>query len=76
MIGFLEEAEGVLSMTRLAMAWLLTLATAVVGFTCWYLLHARPIDAAVLGGIAAILGALVYHGAVAVKYRNAPDVKP
>ena len=75
MIHFLEEAEGVWSMARLSMAWLLVLATAIVAVLCWYLVKVRPIDAAVIGALATVLGALVYHGAVALKYRNAPDDK-
>jgi hypothetical protein len=72
-IGFLEESTGVRSMTRLAILWLLVLTTAVVAVACWYLLRTHPPDAAVLGALATVLGALVYKGAVAIKNRNAAD---
>jgi hypothetical protein len=75
MTGFLEESPGVKSMTRLAIAWLLGLATVIVGLVVFYVLKVRPIDAAVLGGLAVLLGGVVWHGAVAVKSRNAPDAK-
>lgn len=75
MIGFLDESEGVRSMTRLTMAWLLGLTSLVVGVALLYVIRTPHPDAEVLGGFAAILTALVWHGVVAVKYRNPPDDK-
>lgn len=73
MTGFLEETPGVRSMTRLAIVWLLVLATVIVGVVTFYVVKVRPVDAAVVAALATILGAVVYHGAVAVKNRNVPD---
>jgi hypothetical protein len=60
------------SMTRLAIAALLVLTAAVVGCTCWYLVKRTP-DAAVLGALAAIIGALVLNGIVAIAKRNGAE---
>lgn len=77
--GFLEEAPGVKSMTRLSIGWLLGLASAVVGTIAFYvvyaLTHKLSLDAAVIGGIAAQLPAIIWHGVVAIKNRNGPDDK-
>lgn len=69
MIGFLEESDGVRSMTRLAIAVLLALTAAIVGVTCWYVVKQSP-DAAVLAALAGIIGALVVNGIVAIAKRN------
>jgi hypothetical protein len=71
--GFFEESAGVRSMTRLAIGWLLVLATVIVGVVVYYVVKVRPVDAAVVAALATTLGAVVYHGAVAVKNRNVPD---
>jgi hypothetical protein len=73
MTGFFEESAGVRSMSRLAIGWLLGLATVIVGVVVFYVVKVRPVDAAVIGALGAVLGAVVYHGAVAIKNRNAPD---
>lgn len=61
-------------MTRLAIAWLLALASVLVGVTAFYVIyditHGATVDAAVLGAFATLLGAIVYKGAVAIKNRN------
>jgi membrane protein YdbS with pleckstrin-like domain len=67
--GFLEESDGVWSMSRLAIATLLFLAAAIVGVTCWYVVRGQP-NAAVLGALATILAALVVNGSVAIIKRN------
>lgn len=73
MIGFLEESEGVRSMTRLTIAVLLTLTSIVVGVLCWYVLHAQTLSAAVIGALAGVVSALVLNGAVAIINRNGPS---
>ena len=60
-------------MTRLSIAWLLSLATAVVGAIVFYVIKVRPVEAAVITALAVPLGALVWHGVVAIKNRNGPD---
>lgn len=69
MIGFLEESAGVRSMTRLAIAVLLVLTAAVVAATCWYVVKGTP-NAAVLGALAGVIGALVVNGIVAIAKRS------
>jgi len=75
--GFLEEAPGIKSMTRLTIAWMLSLSSLVVGtiavYVVYSLTHKLSLDAAVIGAIAAQLPALIWHGVVAIKNRNAPD---
>lgn len=73
MTRFLEESPGVWSMTRLAILWLLILATALVGTMILYVLCYMHPDAAVLGTLGVALSAVVYKGAVAIKNRNSPD---
>lgn len=70
-IGFFEEDEGVSSMTRLAIFWLLVLATGLVAAIIAYALRGKP-DAGVLGALGVALSAVVLHGAVAIKNRNGP----
>ena len=60
-------------MTRLSIAWLLALASAVVGAVVFYVVKRPTPDAAVIGALATVLGAVVYHGAVSIKNRNVPD---
>ena len=67
-VGFFEEAPGVKSSTRIFAAILIACVVAVVTVTCIYILHTP--EAAVIGAIAAVLGALVYNGAVAISKRT------
>lgn len=69
MIGFFEESEGVRSMTRLTIAWLMVLATAVIGTVCYYVLKGKP-ESAVLMALGGILLTLVVKGIVAIRSRN------
>jgi hypothetical protein len=75
--GFLEESPGVRSMSRLTIGWLLGLASAVVFALVFYvvfaLTHKLDVSAAVISALAVPLGALVWHGVVALKNRNGPD---
>lgn len=75
--GFLEESPGVRSMTRLTILVLLLLTGAIVGVTCWYVVKGTPKgsapDAAVLGALAGIIGALVLNGVVAIVKRHGGD---
>lgn len=61
-------------MTRLAIAWLLVLASVLVGLTAFYVIydvtHGRGANAEVIGAFAVLLGAVVYKGAVAIKNRD------
>lgn len=72
MIGFLEESQGVRSMTRLAIGWVLALASAIVGVACWYVVKGKP-ESSVLLALSTILGVLVVKAIYAIKNRNAPD---
>lgn len=72
MTGFFEESKGVRSMTRLALGWLLLLASLVVGTACWYVLHCKP-EASILLALVSMLTVLVVKGIFAIKNRNAPD---
>ena len=76
MIGFLEEAEGVKSSTRLFAAVLLALTTLVVATICVYVLKlGKDASAAVVGALVGAVTALVAQGAVAiVKRSDANDV--
>jgi len=68
--GWLEEAPGVKSSTRLFAAILLALAAAIVGLIVWYVMtHPAP-DAGVVGALAGVLTALVLQGAVAITRRT------
>lgn len=71
--GFLEESPGVRSMSRLAIAGLLTLAAPVVVTACVYTLRSPKPDATVLGALAGILAALVLNGVVALAKRGGGD---
>ncbi len=73
-VGYLEESEGVKSSTRLSIVWLLALATTVVGGLITYIFFAKEkVQAEVIGAFGVPLGAIVWHGIVAVKNRNVPD---
>lgn len=73
MTGFLEESEGVRSMTRLAILILCVLVVAVVGTICWYVLHTDAPTADVILALAAVLAALVLNGIVAIVKRGDGD---
>lgn len=70
--GFFEESPRVFSMTRLAIGVLLGCVSVVVLTTCWYVVKRTP-DAAVLGALAGIIGALVLNGIVAIAKRHGGD---
>lgn len=67
--GFLEEAPGVKSSTRLFALILLVDTSALVGATCYYLVKRTP-DAAVIAAVATIAGALIAQGVVAIVKRG------
>lgn len=74
MIGYLEESEGVKSITRFSIAWLLALSSLVVAILGAYVWFAREkTNAEVVGAFGVVLGALVWHGVVSIKNRNVPD---
>lgn len=75
MTGFFEESPGVRSMSRLSIGWLLGLTTAVIGALVFYVVKVRPVEAGVITAFGVPLGALVWHGIVSIKNRNAPDDK-
>lgn len=74
MIGFLEESEGVRSMSRLAAAWMCALASALVVATCWYVVKGSG-KAEVIAALGGMLLTIVAKGAVALVNRNAPDAE-
>lgn len=71
MIGFLEESEGVRSMTRLTIAWMCVLATVIVATTCYCVVTRKlePVGIAAMGGLLLTLAAKTI---VAIINRNAP----
>lgn len=71
--GFLEESPGVKSMTRLTIAWLMVLATAIIGTVCYYVLTGKP-ESAVLLAMGGILLTLVVKGIIAIRSRNPEEV--
>lgn len=73
MTGFLEEAPGVRSMTRLVILILSVLTALVVGTVCWYVLRRPAPDAAIVGALAGVIGALVLNGVVAIAKRGGVD---
>lgn len=73
MTGFLEESEGVRSMTRLTIAVLLALTTAVVAVLCWYVLRNPKPSATILGALTTLVTALVLNGTVAIINRHVPS---
>lgn len=72
MIGFLEESEGVRSITRLTIAWMCVLATAIVAATCWYVVKGKGASDVVLA-LGGILLTLAAKTVVAIINRNGPD---
>ena len=68
-VGFLEEAPGVRSATRLVMLGLLLLATCVTLTLCAYVLFIPAPDTGTAATLAAALATLVVQGAVAVAKR-------
>ncbi len=66
-------------MTRLSIAWMLGLATVITSLLCFYVmftvLHKGAVDAAVVSALTLGLGAVVWHGAVAIANRNGPTDK-
>ena len=68
--SFLEESPGVNSSTRLIALTLTGYAGVVVWAVVWYLHHADRPEAAVIGALAVVLGALVLNGIVAIVKRN------
>jgi hypothetical protein len=69
--GFFEESPGVRSMTRLTIAWLMLLASALVATACWYVVEGPPEHKVeVLGGIGAILLTITVKAVVAIRNRN------
>ena len=73
MKGFLEESTGGKSMTRLSIAWLLALTTAVVSALVFYVVKVRPVEAGVVTAFGVPLGALVWHGIVSIKSKTSPE---
>ena len=71
MAGFFEEENGDRSMTRLTIFALVLCIAAVVATTCVYVLHSAKPDAAIVGGLAGVLGALVLKGIVAIIRKDA-----
>ena len=73
-VGFLEEAPGVKSSTRLFSLFLLALAFAFTGAIIWYVwfstMRRRAPDAGVIGGLVAGLTAVVAQGVVAIVNRT------
>lgn len=70
--GFLEESEGVRSMSRLTIAWMSLLATAIVATTCYYVVK-RDVRAEVIVALGGMLLTIVAKGAVAIINRNGPN---
>ena len=68
--GFLEESPGVKSSTRLFALILVLDTTALVGATCWYFVKGTAPSAEVIGAVAALTGALVLNGVVAIVKRG------
>ena len=69
MIGFLEESEGVKSMTRLTVLWMSVLASAIVGTTCYCVLKGKITEGIVLA-LGGMLLTIVAKGATAIITRN------
>jgi hypothetical protein len=61
-------------MTRLAIGWLMVLATLLVGTICVYALKGKP-DGSVILAIGTALATIAVKGIYAIKNRNAPDDK-
>lgn len=72
MIGFLEESEGVHSMTRLTIAWVMILLSALVGALVWYVVKGKA-EAVVITAIAGAMLPLATKVVVAIINRNGPD---
>lgn len=74
MIGFLEESEGVRSMSRLTVAWMCGLATVLVGTIAWYVVTLKT-DAkeSVILALGGALVTIVAKGAIAIINRNSPS---
>ena len=71
-VGFLEEAAGVKSSTRLFGLILALCVAGLVGVTGVYVLRKTP-DAAVIGALAGMIAALVANGIVAIVGRTKVD---
>lgn len=69
-IGFLEEAAGVHSSTRLLSFILMGCVVAVVATICVYTLHKPDPSAAVIGVLGGVVTALVLNGIVAMASRT------
>lgn len=75
-VGFLEQAPGVRSSTRLFGLILVVLSALVTLTTCYYVLRVPNASAGVVGALAGILGALVANGVVAIMKRDVGRDKP
>ena len=73
-VGFLEEAPGIKSSTRLIAILCLALAATITGVVDWYVIyqtiHAKPMDSSVLLALGGAIAAFVAQGAVAITKRN------
>ena len=77
LVGFLEEAPGVKSSSRLFALILLMLAACIVLGMDWYTwyrtVHDKAVDPLVVGACVGALCPLVYQGAVAITRRSPAD---
>ena len=69
-VGFLEEAPGTKSSTRLLAFILAACVVALVTFTGVYVLGRKGPDSAVVGALAGMVAALVANGIVAIVGRT------
>jgi len=73
-VGFLEEAPGVKSSTRLVVMICVALAASVTGVMDWYVIHQTlaklPVDANVLTALIGAIAAFILNGAVAIIRRT------